>query len=178
MERVLDGLDKFTTYFIKVRGKTSKIGNASKILNTTTYEDSKYRVTACGGLVLCLQSIIVFISDAKLTLLIISPPLSRGSFHGQLLLIEPQNDLTSIPSWKYVSYRKKSFWTLICQANIGPRWWQYGPSAARSVQKRVTRKHWSPVRGPPLRTGSTDYPMDRSTDYLYGPPLRTTPKIE
>ena len=98
MERVLDGLDKFTTYFIKVRGKTSKIGNASKILNTTTYEDSKYRVTACGGLVLCLQSIIVFISDAKLTLLIISPPLSRGSFHGQLLLIEPQNDLTSIPS--------------------------------------------------------------------------------
>jgi len=40
-ERVLDGLDKFTTYFIKVRGKTSKMGNASKILNTTTYEDSK-----------------------------------------------------------------------------------------------------------------------------------------
>ena len=73
VERVLDGLDKFTTYFIKVRGKTSKIGNASKILNTTTYEDSKYRVTACGGLVLCLQSIIVFISDAKLTLLQVKP---------------------------------------------------------------------------------------------------------
>ena len=45
MERVLDGLDKFTTYFIKVRGKTSKMGNASKILNATTYEDSKYCVT-------------------------------------------------------------------------------------------------------------------------------------
>ena len=42
MERLLLGLDKFTTYFIKVRGKTSKMGNASKILNATTYEDSKY----------------------------------------------------------------------------------------------------------------------------------------
>ncbi|KAL9973661.1 hypothetical protein ACROYT_G020143 [Oculina patagonica] len=39
-ERILDGLNKFTTYFIKVRGKTSKMGNASKILNATTYEDS------------------------------------------------------------------------------------------------------------------------------------------
>jgi len=49
-------LDKFTTYFIKVRGKTSKMGNASKILNTTTYEDSKYCVTAFGKIVLCLLS--------------------------------------------------------------------------------------------------------------------------
>ena len=56
MERVLDGLDKFTTYFIKVRGKTSKMGNASKILNATTYEDSKYCVTASGEINLCLQS--------------------------------------------------------------------------------------------------------------------------
>ena len=48
VERVLDGLDKFTTYFIKVRGKTSKMGNASKILNATTYEDSKYCVTVSG----------------------------------------------------------------------------------------------------------------------------------
>ena len=56
MERVLDGLDKFTTYFIKVRGNTSKMGNASKILNATTFEDSKYCVTACGEIVLCLQS--------------------------------------------------------------------------------------------------------------------------
>ena len=56
MERVLDGLDKFTTYFIKVRGKTSKMGNASKILNATTYEDSKYCLTASGEIVLCLQS--------------------------------------------------------------------------------------------------------------------------
>ena len=52
MERVLDGLDKFTTYFIKVRGKTSEMGNASKILNATTYEDSKYCVTASGEVVL------------------------------------------------------------------------------------------------------------------------------
>ena len=42
MERLLHGLEKFTTYFIKVRGKTSKIGDASKILNARTYEDSKY----------------------------------------------------------------------------------------------------------------------------------------
>ena len=56
MERVLDGLDKFTTYFIKVRGKTSKMGDASKILNATTYEDSKYCVTATGKIALCLQS--------------------------------------------------------------------------------------------------------------------------
>ena len=48
MERVLDGLDKFTTYFIKVRGKTSKMGNASKTLNATTFEDSKYCVTDWG----------------------------------------------------------------------------------------------------------------------------------
>ena len=54
MERILDGLDKFTTYFIKVRGKTSKMGNASKILNATTYEDSKYCVTASGEKALCL----------------------------------------------------------------------------------------------------------------------------
>ena len=53
MERVLDGLDKFTTYFIKVRGKTSKMGNASKILNATTYEDSQYCVTVSGKIVLC-----------------------------------------------------------------------------------------------------------------------------
>ena len=50
MKRVLDGLDKFTSYFIKVRGKTSEKGNASKILNATTYEDSKYCVTAWGGI--------------------------------------------------------------------------------------------------------------------------------
>ena len=53
MERVLDGLNKFTTYFIKVRGKTSERGNASKILNATTYEDSKYHVTACISDVVC-----------------------------------------------------------------------------------------------------------------------------
>jgi len=41
MKGVLDGLDKFTTYFVKVRGKTSMMGIPSKILNTTTFEDSK-----------------------------------------------------------------------------------------------------------------------------------------
>jgi len=54
-ERVLDGLETFTTYFIKVRGKTSKMGNASKILNAITFEDSKYCVTATGEM-LYLQS--------------------------------------------------------------------------------------------------------------------------
>ena len=38
----LTGLEKFTTYYIKVRGKTSKKGNASEVLNTTTFEDRKY----------------------------------------------------------------------------------------------------------------------------------------
>ena len=86
-ERVLDGLDKFTTYFIKVRGKTSKMGNASKILNTTTYEDSKQCVTAFGKIVLCLLSKFFFLfrckfSPSKLSS-IISAPLSRGSSSGQ-----------------------------------------------------------------------------------------------
>ena len=44
--------------------------------------------------------------------------------------------------------------------------------------RRVTRKHWPPVRGPPLRTGSADYlwtgPRTTPTDPLYGPP----PKLE
>jgi hypothetical protein len=47
-----------------------------------------------------------------------------------------------------------------------------------AITERVTWKHWSPVRGPPLQTGSTDYPTDRSTDYPYGPPLRTTQTIK
>ena len=38
----LTGLEKFTTYYIKVRGKTSKRGNASEVLNATTFEDRKY----------------------------------------------------------------------------------------------------------------------------------------
>ena len=37
----LAGLEKFTTYYIKVRGKTSKKGNASEVLNATTFEDRK-----------------------------------------------------------------------------------------------------------------------------------------
>ena len=40
-KRTLLGLRKFTTYYIKVRGKTTEIGNASKILNATTFEDRK-----------------------------------------------------------------------------------------------------------------------------------------
>ena len=38
----LTGLEKFRTYYIKVRGKTSKKGNASEVLNATTFEDRKY----------------------------------------------------------------------------------------------------------------------------------------
>ena len=38
----LTGLEKFTTYYIKVRGRTSKKGNASEQLNATTFEDRKY----------------------------------------------------------------------------------------------------------------------------------------
>ena len=37
----LAGLEKFTTYYIKVRGKTSERGNASEILDATTFEDRK-----------------------------------------------------------------------------------------------------------------------------------------
>ena len=38
----LTGLEKFTAYYIKVRGETSKKGNASEVLNATTFEDRKY----------------------------------------------------------------------------------------------------------------------------------------
>ena len=41
-EFTLTGLEKFTTYYIKVRGKTSERGNASEVLNATTSEDRKY----------------------------------------------------------------------------------------------------------------------------------------
>ena len=37
----LTGLEKFTTYYIKVRGKTSERGNASEVFNATTFEDRK-----------------------------------------------------------------------------------------------------------------------------------------
>ena len=40
-ERTLISLKKFTTYYIKVRGKTTEIGNASEVLNATTFEDRK-----------------------------------------------------------------------------------------------------------------------------------------
>ena len=41
LQFTLTGLDKFTTYYIKVRGKTSERGNASEVLNATTFEDRK-----------------------------------------------------------------------------------------------------------------------------------------
>ena len=102
MERVLDGLDKFTSYFIKVRGKTSKKGNASKILNATTYEDSKYCVTAWGGIVPYLLSVNCFpfqlqINTSKLSP-IISPPLSRGYSPEQRLEI-PYPPVPRLPRW-------------------------------------------------------------------------------
>ena len=39
--RTLVGLRKFTNYYITVRGRTTEIGNASRVLNTTTFEDRK-----------------------------------------------------------------------------------------------------------------------------------------
>ena len=41
-EFTLTGLEKFTTYYIKVRGKTSVSGDASGLLNATTFEERKY----------------------------------------------------------------------------------------------------------------------------------------
>ena len=50
-----------------------------------------------------------------------------------------------------------------------------------AVSMRVTRKHWPPVRGPPLRTGSADYlwtgPRTTPTDPLYGPAPQNIIKI-
>ena len=40
-ERTIDNLRKFTTYYITVRGRTTEIGNASRVLNATTLEDRK-----------------------------------------------------------------------------------------------------------------------------------------
>ena len=40
-QRLLTGLRKFTTYYIKVRGKTTELGHASRLLNATTFEDRK-----------------------------------------------------------------------------------------------------------------------------------------
>ncbi|XP_068673675.1 receptor-type tyrosine-protein phosphatase S-like isoform X2 [Montipora foliosa] len=38
-QRLLTDLRKFTTYYVKVRGKTTEPGNASRLLNATTFED-------------------------------------------------------------------------------------------------------------------------------------------
>ncbi|XP_068703646.1 contactin-4-like isoform X2 [Montipora foliosa] len=38
-QRLLTDLKKFTTYYIKVRGKTTELGHASRLLNATTFED-------------------------------------------------------------------------------------------------------------------------------------------
>ena len=40
-QRLLTDLRKFTTYYIKVRGKTTELGNASRLLNSTTFEGRK-----------------------------------------------------------------------------------------------------------------------------------------
>ncbi|XP_022804800.1 receptor-type tyrosine-protein phosphatase epsilon-like isoform X2 [Stylophora pistillata] len=39
-KRTIDGLNKYTTYYVKVRGSASKPGNASEIFSVTTLEDS------------------------------------------------------------------------------------------------------------------------------------------
>ena len=38
----LSALRPFTTYYIKVRAKTTELGDASVLLNATTFEDSKF----------------------------------------------------------------------------------------------------------------------------------------
>ena len=38
----LIALRPFTIYYIKVRAKTTELGNASALLNATTFEDSKF----------------------------------------------------------------------------------------------------------------------------------------
>ena len=48
----LTGLEKFTTYYIKVRGKTSVRGDASGVLNATMFEERKY----CYLFILCEYS--------------------------------------------------------------------------------------------------------------------------
>ena len=40
--RELSALRPFTTYYIKVRAKTTELGDASVLLNATTFEDSKF----------------------------------------------------------------------------------------------------------------------------------------
>ena len=40
--RELIALRPFTTYYIKVRAKTTELGNASALLNATMFEDSKF----------------------------------------------------------------------------------------------------------------------------------------
>lgn len=38
----LNALRPYTTYYIKVRAKTTELGNASVLLNETTLQDSKF----------------------------------------------------------------------------------------------------------------------------------------
>ena len=85
MERALDGLDKLTTYFMKVTGKKKKMGNASKILNATTYEDSKYCVRAWGGIVPYLLSVNCFPFQLQINTSKLSPIYLHRSLEGILL---------------------------------------------------------------------------------------------
>ena len=59
LQFTLTGLKKFTTYYIKVRGKTSERGNASELLNATTFEDRK-----CDE---CQACIVVFVIKIRVT---------------------------------------------------------------------------------------------------------------
>ncbi|KAM7435431.1 hypothetical protein ABFA07_014659 [Porites harrisoni] len=58
-EFTLTGLEKFTTYYIKVRGKTSEKGNASEVLNATTSEDRPSAPTKFSGKVLSDKEILI-----------------------------------------------------------------------------------------------------------------------
>ena len=73
-------------------------------------------------------------------------------------------------------YGRHKFSLFQVLAEIWRKWHQILKNTTRA-EIRVTRKHWPPVRAPPLRTGSTDYLRTGPRTTLMDA-LRTTPKIE
>ncbi|XP_068720403.1 receptor-type tyrosine-protein phosphatase delta-like [Montipora capricornis] len=59
-QRLLTDLRKFTTYYIKVRGKTTELGNASRLLNATTFEGRASPPTELRGEVTSGTKVVVF----------------------------------------------------------------------------------------------------------------------
>ncbi|XP_068720409.1 receptor-type tyrosine-protein phosphatase delta-like [Montipora capricornis] len=58
-QRLLTDLRKFTTYYIKVRGKTTELGNASRLLNATTFEGRPSPPTQLSGQVISGTQVLV-----------------------------------------------------------------------------------------------------------------------